>query len=158
MRYRTVALATALLIGTAACTEGPAPLSDADVDAIHQIEQDFAQAALAGNWDRMVAYFTEDAVRMPFNAPAEQGREQIRAHFEAVDSITQWTIHESHVDGVGSLAFLRQSYTITGFLGGMPDGVIYTGKSLAVLRRQSDGRWLFEMDIWNADAPFAMPE
>jgi ketosteroid isomerase-like protein len=106
----------------------------------------------------MVSYFTEDAIRMPFNAPAERGREMIRAHFDAVDSITQWTIHESDVGGTGDVAYLRNTYTVTGFLGGMPDGVTYTGKSLAVLRRQPDGSWLFAMDIWNSDAPLEMPE
>ncbi|KPJ91041.1 MAG: hypothetical protein AMS18_09450 [Gemmatimonas sp. SG8_17] len=158
MRLSVATMVGGALIALSSCSQGPAPFSETDVVAIRQIERDFAQAALYGDWDRMVAYFAEDAIRMPFNAPPEQGRDQIREHFNVVDSITQWTIHESHVDGDGSLAYLRQSYTVTGFMNGMTAGVTYTGKSLAVLRRQPDGRWLFVVDIWNADAPFSMPD
>ena len=148
----------AVVVGLVACQQGPAALSEEDIAAIHGIERDFAQAALDGDWDRLVGYFTEDAIRMPYNTPMEQGRETIREHFEVVDSITQWTIHESEVFGEGNLAFLRQAYTITGFVAGMSGGLTYTGKSLTVLRRQPDGRWLYVMDIWTSDAPFEMSE
>jgi len=146
-------------VGVSACTpQGSAQLSEADVAAVHQVEQAFVQRVLDGEWDAAVEYFADDAVRMPFNAPLERGRATIRAHFDAVDSITQWTIHDSEVGGDGNVAYLRQAYTITAFLAGMPGAATYTGKSLAVLRRQPDGRWLFVMDIWNADAPLHMPQ
>jgi uncharacterized protein (TIGR02246 family) len=157
-RYLRPTSAFIVLIGLAACQQGPAPLSDADVAAIQQVGQDFANAAQSEDWDGLTALFAADAIRMPFDAPTEHGRAAIRAAYAAVDSVAQWAIQESHVDGVGDLAYLRQTYTATGFLGGMPAPVSYSGKSVTVLRRQPDGKWLIVMDIWNTDAPIGQPE
>ena len=154
----TIAMTGMLLVGTSACRQGPVPLSDTDVAAIQQVAADMSQTARTGDWDRMVELFTDDAIRMPPNAPVEHGRETIRAHFGAVDSITQWTVHESEIHGEGDLAYMQEAYTITAFLAGMPGSMTYTGKSLSILRRQPDGTWLIVMDIWNSDEPLGTPE
>ena len=152
------AMTCMLLIGVSACKQGPVPLSDTDIVAIQQVAADMSQTARTGDWDRMVELFTDDAIRMPPNAPVEHGRETIRAHFGAVDSIPQWTVHESEIHGEGDLAYMQEAYTITAFLAGMPGSMTYTGKSLSILRRQPDGTWLIVMDIWNSDEPLGTPE
>lgn len=157
-RHLVSIVAGILLIGLAACAQTPAPLSDADVAAINQIEQDFAQAAVSEDWDRLAALFAEDAIRMPFDAPMERGRAAIRAAYAAVDSVTEWTVLESQVEGEGSLAYARQAFAVTAFLGGVPGPFSYTGKSVTVLRRQPDGAWLIVMDIWNSNAPVSLSQ
>jgi ketosteroid isomerase-like protein len=132
---------------------GVKPLSDEDMTAINGTFQGFIQACLDGNWDLAVSYFTEDGLRMPLNAPIEQGREAFRAHFDVVEKITEWTIHSSDIDGECGIAYVRYSYTVTGVLKGMSEPVTYTGKALGILQKQEDGSWLFIMDIWNSDAP-----
>ena len=132
---------------------GVKPLSDEDITAINETFHGFIQACLDGNWDLAVSYFTEDALRMPLNAPIEQGRVSFRAHFDVVEKITEWAIHSSDIDGECGIAYVRYSYTLTGVLKGMNEPVSYTGKAIGILRKQEDGSWLFIMDIWNSDAP-----
>lgn len=91
-------------------------------------------------------------MRPPVNAPAERGREKIREYFAAVDSVTQWTLHSTEVEGRGDLAHARFFFTITAFFGGRTEPFTYTGKQLLVLRRQPEGHWLIVTDMWNADA------
>jgi len=128
-------------------------ISDEDLAEINKTVQGYMLACLDGNWDLAVTYFTENATRMPMNAPIEKGREAIRAHFDAVEKITEWNEHSLEIDGECGIAYARSSYTITGILKGMSDPVSYTGKSLGILRKQEDGSWLYIMDIWNSDAP-----
>jgi len=129
-----------------------AKLTDEDIAAINETVQGYMQACLDGNWDLAVTYFTEDAIRMPMNAPIEQGREAIRAHFDAVEKITEWTVHSSEIDGECGIAYARYSFSLTGVLKGMSEPISYTGKALGILRKQEDGSWLYIMDIWNSDA------
>lgn len=128
-------------------------LSDEDITAINKTIQGYIQACLDGNWDLAVSYFTEDAIRMPMNSPTEQGLEAIRAHFDVVDNITEWTVHSSEIKGECGIAHVRYSFSITAVLKGMSKPISYTGKQLGILRKQEDGSWLYIMDIWNSDAP-----
>jgi ketosteroid isomerase-like protein len=143
-----------VLVVTALACAPPAnlDLTLEDLEAAQATVEGYVQAVVDGVWDEATAYFSDDAVRLPMNAPAERGKATIREHFQVVDSVPDWTVHVVEVDGSGDVAYVTMYFTITAYFGRGADPFTYTGKQLAVLSRQQDGRWLIVTDIWNGDA------
>ena len=150
---RLHALGPALLAITMLSSQAhPQALTETDRQAVESATRGYIGATVDGDWDAAVAYFHEEAVRLPMNQPAERGREAIRAHFEAVDSITNWSVHSLEIGGSGDVAYVRLFFTITAYVTGLPESFTYTGKQLLLLERQADGSWLIVTDMWNADS------
>jgi len=131
------------------------PISDADIAAIEETERAYIQQMLARNWEAVAALFTEDAILMGLDEPLKTGRAVILEHFAGIDSLTEFTITDSEIQGEGDLAYLRWGYEVTGFVGGSQDPISYVGKSIDILRRQPDGQWLFTLEIYNTDHSLA---
>ena len=151
MTYSTKLIALTTIVAAVACQPVP-EFSATDGDAVRAGVEGYIQAVRDGNWDRAASDFTEDAVRLPMNAPAEQGRQSIRDHFNVIDSVPEWRVHSMEVEGVGDLAYATVFFTLTGYGGGAAEAFTYTGKQLCVLRRQPEGTWLIVTDMWNVDA------
>jgi uncharacterized protein (TIGR02246 family) len=135
---------------------GPAPLSDADRAALEGTAQAFASAARAGNWVAVAALYTEDAVLMPPNAPAVEGRSAIQAFFTSLPPVTAFDLKTVEIDGRGDLAYVSGNYAMTITPpGGTP--VNDTGKFLEIHRRQPDGSWPLHRDMFNSDVPLPAP-
>jgi ketosteroid isomerase-like protein len=140
-----------------ACQPAAAPLSEADIAALQRLDTADADAILTEDADAIAALYAEDAVEMPPNAPANVGREAIRAWyatavFPAAD-YDSFRITPGEIEGVNGLAFNRGSYAFTTAPAGMAEPVTTTGMYLVIARKQADGSWLWTVDIWNADAP-----
>jgi len=148
-----VAAAGALL----ACRPTAGLLIEEDVAGIRQTERGYIEAVLAGDWAAAAGFFTADAVHMPMDAPVARGRSAIAARLGELGAVTQWTVSASEVSGEGRLAYIRSAYTIEASASPGETPSEYTGKSLAILKRQPDGRWLYVADIWNSDAPLQRP-
>ncbi len=147
-----------LILGVVpACQPAAAPLSEADVAALRSLDTSYAEAILNEDADAIAALYAEDAVEMPPNAPANVGREAIRAWYAtavfAAADYDDFAITPGEIDGVNGLAFNRGSYAFTTVSPGMTEPVTTTGKYLVIARKQPDGSWLWTADIWNADAP-----
>ena len=155
MSARSMLLAVLVLVVASTACQPPAEeeasgaLSDADIAAIRNTIESFVQANLASDWAAAAALFTEDAVRMPQNAPMIVGRAAILASMEAEPMIyTQWSNTPLEIDGRGDLAYARGTYSLT--VADMPQTV---GKYVWLLRQQPDGSWLAAAGIWNHDLP-----
>ncbi len=144
------------------CQPGVGALSDVDVAAIRDLgEREIVEALLAEDWDRFVATFTEDAIRMPPNEPLHQGREAIRDWAETnwgPLTVTEFTQTMSGIEGQGDLAYVRGSYSATSEVPGLVEPVSDVGKVVAILRKQDDGRWLLSVVIYNSDLPLPLME
>ncbi|UCE43111.1 MAG: SgcJ/EcaC family oxidoreductase [Candidatus Aminicenantes bacterium] len=136
---------------------GVAPLSDEDVAAIKALTIPFDEAALAGDWNTLVAFFTEDAVLMGPNGPSIQGRSALMGMIESLGmTITEHKIDLVEVDGYGDIAYARGTYVETFSIEGVEEPVKDEGKILTILRKQSDGSWLFAIWMYNSD--LSLPE
>ncbi len=135
--YRLLALTPLLLLGCAAQQQTPAGLSDADEAAIRQLVQDFVTAGETGEHQRLGRFFTDDAVWMPQDQAAVEGRPAIQAWFTvgAID----WDHQLLEVNGSGDFAYVRATSVLHLDIEGFTP---YTAKILAVMRRQADGSWL----------------
>jgi uncharacterized protein (TIGR02246 family) len=161
MSVRSISLALLALALTSTAGQLPAQeaagLSDEDVAAIRGNSDTYTQLTLAGDFAGLAAMFTEDAVRMPPNAPALEGRTAIQAFAEAYYStITEFESTTTEVGGAGDVAFARGTYSLTATPEGALEPVSDSGKWMAICKRQPDGTWLMTANIWNSDLP--LPE
>ena len=160
MKAHTTLFAVLALALTSTACQPPAqeagPLSDEDVAAIEASSESFVEAILAGNWAGVAALYTEDAVLMPPNQPAVQGRANIEAWMGAFPRLTDFSLETVEIDGRGDLAFVRGTASWTMMPEGAPEPIQETAKYVVIRRRQPDGTWLIAVDIFNSDLP--LPE
>ena len=150
------------LIG-AACGPAPqqshpaaeAPTHTADLAALEAIAQKYEAAYSAGDAEALVALHTDDAIRMPPNAPSLIGKEAIRVAYQATfDQFTgKITLSLKEVEFAGDWAFVRgaSAVTLTPKAGGEP--LQDEGKYLSIRKRQPDGSWKIFWTNWNSNNP-----
>jgi len=133
---------------------GVKALSTEDVVAIKALGSALDAAALDGDWNALVALFAEDAVLMSPNAPTNQGRSSLLEMIESLGlTVTEHKIEFVGVDGYGDIAYARGTYAETY---SVEEPIKDEGKILTILRKQSDGSWLFAIWMSNSDLP--LPE
>jgi len=130
----------------------PAQKADA-ADVIRRLGNDWARYWNAGDLDRIISSYTEDAVYLPPHHPAVHGREAIREYLLAP---------QRH--GVSELAFdvtyIRQSGAVAWDVGTYRMSVPQSdgssredhGKYVTVWQRVGE-RWLIVADAWSSDVP-----
>ena len=108
----------------------------------------------AGDAARLSALYVDTAVSMPYNRPAIQGRTAIaqdfREFFAGFKAHHATTIESLQIAGDRAIERGRYELKVTPRAGG--ETVIEVGKHI-VIRRQVNGAWLIESEIWNTDAP-----
>jgi len=133
---------------------GVKPLSDKDVAAIKAMGPALDEAALAGDWNALVAMFTEDALLMSPNTPTNQGRSSLLEMIESLGmTIAEHKIEFVEVDGYGDIAYARGSYAERYSVQGVDEPIVDEGKILTILKKQPDGSWLFAIWMTNSDLP-----
>ncbi len=134
--YRLLALVLFPLLGCVApqTSEG---LSESDEAAVRSLVQGLASAAETEEYQSLGRFFTEDAVWMPQDQAAVEGRPAIQAWFTV--GANAWDHRVLEVNGSGDFAYVRATFTLDLKIEGFTP---YSGKSLTVLRKQSDGSWL----------------
>jgi ketosteroid isomerase-like protein len=157
MSTRSVLLAAlALALASAAC-QPPAreagPLSEEDLAAVTGASQAWAEAFGADDDAAAAAFGTENAVLMPPNMPAFQGRQALE-EYVATFAVTDFSVARLEIDGRGDLAFAWSTYVVSFVPEGLTEEGSYSGKYLAIWRKQADGSWLIAAQIWNSDEPF----
>jgi len=104
--------------------------------------------------ERILSYWTDDAIVLPPGLPAVVGRAALRQYVQESLRIPGFRITWESTDAVfspdGSLAYLlgRNSVTMNS-----PDGTATTtyGRGITIWRREADDEWRCVVDIWNAE-------
>ena len=131
-----------------------AMLTEEDIAAIKSVGAALDQAALASDWGALAALLTEDAVFMPPNGPAVEGRGAIQVWIESLGIVmTEHTFEFTNVAGQGDVSYGRATYAEAYTVGGVAPAIEDAGKVLGVLRRQPDNSWLIAAWCWNSDLP-----
>jgi ketosteroid isomerase-like protein len=104
--------------------------------------------------DRILSFWTDDAVVYPPGMPVVSGKAALRAYVEGALAIPgfqiTWTTSEARLSADGRMAFLLSSNVLT-----LPDSdgrpATTRGRAVTVWRRDTDGEWRCSVDIWNDD-------
>ena len=153
----------ALVIGTVTALSACAPAAPPPVDtaaeeaALKAITVAWLNAYNAGDVEKIVAMYTEDAVLMPPHAAVATGHAAIRA-FLTTDTAAAKAAGVKLVPGAatagvaGDTGWESGSYTIADTSGTTVD----SGSYLSVARK-SNGTWLYIRDTYNSDRPLPAP-
>lgn len=156
MRYRLLSLAALFVASATACQPAAGPLTAEEVAAIGDLREQWAEGARAGDAASVVALYTEDAIEMPPDAPAIEGRSAIHARLEeSFEGLADITLTAAETTGRDGLAYDRGTYSVTVDVEGQM--VTETGEFITILTKQADGSWRLHRLIWNRDAPPPMP-
>lgn len=136
-----------------ACQPAPATLSEADRAAIRAASDSFVQRARSRRDSANAALYVENALFMPPNQPAVEGRTAIRTWFESFPPMSDFNLTSVDVDGRGDLAYERGTYAMTIAAAGRTPAMADHGKYVVVWRKQADGSWLIAVDMFNSDVP-----
>ncbi|MBL7187027.1 MAG: DUF4440 domain-containing protein [Phycisphaerae bacterium] len=132
----------------------------ADVAAIEELLDLYAVAMNTGDLELWLSLHTDDIVKMPPDAPASFGQEQLRANLEPLfDNFTfEMAIYtvETQVDGDLGYSWCFYTSLMTPKAGGEP--IFTDGKALSILKRQPDGSWKLSHDCFNSNVPPAPVE
>jgi uncharacterized protein (TIGR02246 family) len=120
-------------------------------------DAEWADAASAGkNVDKIVSYWSDDAVVVPPGQPVADGKAAIRAFVTASLQIPGFKIHwrseKVAFSPDGRLAWLRGASETTV---PTPSGALVTlhGRAITIWRLERDGQWRCVADIWNESPP-----
>jgi uncharacterized protein (TIGR02246 family) len=164
--------------GEPLCDIGPTPLGDgivdaqdllvlteyltkadveADIAAIEEVLNQYAVSTNAGDLELWLSLHADDVVKMPPDAPAIFGNEDLRANFKpAFDNFnTSCVIYPEETQVSGDLGFARGTYSIliTPKAGGETINLMPDGKYLTIFKRQADGSWKISHDCYNSNVP-----
>lgn len=113
----------------------------------------------AGNLDRILALYAEDAMVMPPEAPAASGHAAIREFLNKdiasskAAGITLSDLSSGSTTGTsGDLGWHTGTFAVLDANG----KTVVTGKYSEIWRRDG-GKWMIIRDMWNNDAPAAAP-
>jgi len=135
------------------------PSFDAATEQASLLKRDaeWADAASSGkDVEKIISYWTDDALVVPPGQPVVEGKAAIRAFVADSLKIPGFKIHwvSEHVSFSpdGQLAYMRgtNQTTVPG-----PNGKLMTlpGRGVTVWRREPDGQWRCAVDIWNDPPP-----
>ena len=157
-KLKQAALIAAGLAALAGCTQtAKPPDTTADEAAIRAFTATWVEAYNAGDADKIVAGYAEDAILMPPDAPAAASHDAMK-QFLVTDMAASkaagvsFALDKDEVGVTGDLAWHSGTYHVNGPAGSS----VGTGKYLEVWHR-ANGKWLIIRDIWNNDAPAAAP-
>ncbi len=148
-----------LVVFTQACQQQQAPPDTraADEQAIRAVDDATKRAAQAKDPNGVVdTWYADDGSALYPNAPICTGKEPLRAQWTQMLSspgfAVDWQITKVEVSRSGDLAYTPFTYQMT--MQGSDGKLIHDrGKGLAVWKKQPDGKWKGEADMFNSDLP-----
>ena len=137
--------------GTASSTiSGDA--GQAELEVLMQTSRDWAKAAASGDVERILSYWTDDAVVLEPDQRALIGKAAIRQQVEGAMKLPKFSITWSPESGVvsknGDMGYLVEHNRVT-FADST--GKVHTrfGKVVTIWRKDANGAWKCVVDTWN---------
>lgn len=134
-----------------------ADLTDADRAAIAAAADSMAALANSGNLSGWGGFLTASAEQLPPNADAIVGHAAVVEAMKAFPPVSGVRLIQDEVDGTNELAFVKGRYEMTVTPPGAAP-VADRGKYLEIWRKQPDGRWLIDRDMYSSSLPIPLPK
>jgi ketosteroid isomerase-like protein len=146
---KTNLLVTLLLLGVLYTTS--AADTKAAEQALRDLDAQWSVTAATKDLEKTVSFYSDDAIVMPPNAPADTNKEAIRKGWkDFLDSVNDisWKTTRVEIAKSGDLAVLTGKYDMT-----MKDSTKDHGKYCEVWEKQPDGKWKCGTDMFSSDLP-----
>lgn len=146
--FSRIVLATLFLLSPLALA---ADMS-ADAKKLAALDDEWSKTAATHDGSKVAAYYADDAVVYPPNAPVANGKAAATKLWSDFlkDPSTKLSWTTTHAEVQGNFGYTSGTYEAS-FNG--PDGrpTHEAGKYLCVWKKQADGSWKAIHDMWNAD-------
>jgi ketosteroid isomerase-like protein len=161
MKMRNAFLLVAILSAFVAISCAPSATNDSraiDASAIQSLDEQWSATAARNDLEGTVAFYADDAVLLPPNAPIATDRKSIRESWAGLlgpNTAVAWKVSKVEVAKSGELGYLYGTYSLSiqDPKGGPP--VRDTGKIVEIWKKQEDGKWKCIVDTYNSDLPAA---
>jgi uncharacterized protein (TIGR02246 family) len=159
MRYASLVLSIlAAFVATSCGPSGTADNRAADASAIQALDEQWSATAARNDLDGTVAFYADDAVMLPPNAPIATDRKSIRESWSGLlgpNTAVSWKVSKVEVAKSGELGYLYGAYSLT--IQNPKGGALVrdSGKLVEIWKKQVDGKWKCIIDTYNSDSPAA---
>src|ERR1700674_2807239 len=161
MKMRTalpLLLITSAFLTTSCAPSAPVDNRAADASAIQAFDKQWSATAARNDLEGTVAFYADDAVLLPPNAPIATDRKSTRESWAGLlgpNTAVSWKVSKVEVAKSGELGYLYGTYSLSiqDPKGGPP--VRDTGKLVEIWKKQADGKWKCIVDTYNSDLPAA---
>jgi len=150
---------TVAVFSLASCTQAPSPVADtreADLKAIHEVEQGAVKAWTTKDLDGIMAQYASDATMMVPGVPVAKGSQEIRGVYTELlkdpAASLQFAPTVTEVSKGGDYGYQRGSYSLIVTDPKTKKPITDAGSYLSVFKKQTDGSWKVVEDI-NAAGP-----
>lgn len=113
------------------------------------------EAMKAGDLDRMMTVYADDAIQLPNNEKMVRGASEIRRAQEMMMregwKVKEYTTNVEKVEAHGDLVTEIGTYSITGMKEGTDETFSHDGKYVCLWEKQKDGTLKLTTEIWNHD-------
>jgi ketosteroid isomerase-like protein len=120
--------------------------------ALMQTSRDWARTAASGDLERILSFWSDEAIVMPPGQPTVVGKAAIREFLQQTSAIPGfsivWEPEHASVANQGDVGYMveRNRITFTEATGGARTQF---GKAVTVWRKDSTGAWKCVIDTWN---------
>jgi uncharacterized protein (TIGR02246 family) len=163
MRSGVLLVLIASVFVAASC--GPAATSNGgagDAAAIRTLDEQWSATAAKNDVEGTVAFYADDAVLLPGNAPIARDRKSIRESWAGLlgpNTAVAWKVSKVEVAKSGDIGYLYGTYSLSIRDPKGGPAVSDTGKLVEIWKKQADGKWKCIVDTYNSDLPAApVPE
>jgi ketosteroid isomerase-like protein len=151
------ALITTLIMGLVAAAVCLAGDKKAE-ESLRNADEAWSKAAANKDLEKTIAYYSNDAIVLPPNAPIATTKDAIRKIWQdflaSPGFVLSWKATKVEVAKSGDLGFVSGTYEFTmNDASGKP--VTDKGKYVEVWEKEADGKWKCGTDTWNSDMPAA---
>ena len=150
IRRTGIFLATLVVLSASGCA--PQVDLEAERTALLGTDKEWAEAAATSDMERLLSFWTEDAVIYPAGAPAVVGKEAIREFIHRSRSLpgfsVSWEPTQAVVSDSGNIGYTLGTTEFTvNDAEGKP--ISNRGKYVLIWKKQADGSWECAVDIFN---------
>jgi len=139
------------ILGVMVSAAGCARSADVEQERTALLALDAEWSKSAADVDNFMSFWAPDGTAYPPGMPATTGVDNIRKTFSAMAGTpgfsVMWTASKADVAGTGDIGYTTGRYEMT--MNGAKDA----GKYVTVWKKQPDGVWKVQEDIFNSDMP-----
>jgi uncharacterized protein (TIGR02246 family) len=135
--------------------------SAAATEQIRKLDEQWSAAAAKNDLEGTLAFYADDAVVLPGNAPIATDKNAIRALWAGMlgpNTAVSWKVSKAEVAKSGELGYLYGTYELTIKDAKSSGTVVHdAGKLVEIWKKQADGKWKCIVDTYNSDLPVPEP-
>jgi uncharacterized protein (TIGR02246 family) len=145
-----IRIATVLLVLTVTSCNQQKVDTKAEGEKVMQLSKEWSQAASAGDVEKIVEYWADDAVVMSAGEPVLSGKQAIRKMVEESYKMPgfriSWQPQSVVVSESGDMAYLIENSQVS-FTDSTGKPVTINNKAVSIWRKQAGGLWRNAVDI-----------